>query len=139
MMKIYPICISGSGASPDEECGGAYRCGGNLSMKILVQVIVDPENGNPAVIKPITEFRREDLSSSTLGLTIKESKLLLKNVQSEFVTQQVEQYIGKHKTCDQCHKELKIKGHTEVRHQIFLKMYCLCMPIFQVYFTPPIR
>ncbi len=23
--KIYPICISGSGASPDEECGGPYR------------------------------------------------------------------------------------------------------------------
>ena len=23
--KIYPICISGSGASPDEECGGTHR------------------------------------------------------------------------------------------------------------------
>lgn len=28
-------------------------CGGNLFMKILVQVIVDQENGNPAVIQPI--------------------------------------------------------------------------------------
>ena len=83
-------------------------------MKISIQVIVDPENGNPAFIKSITEFRREDLASDTLGLTIKESKLLLKNVQSEFVIQQVEQYIGKHKTCNQCHKEHKIKGHTEI-------------------------
>lgn len=70
-------------------------------MKISVQVIVDPENGNPAVIKPIAEFRREDLSSGILGLTIKESKLLLKNVQSEFVIEQAEQYIGKHKNCNQ--------------------------------------
>lgn len=23
--KLYPTCISGSGASPDEECGGPYR------------------------------------------------------------------------------------------------------------------
>jgi len=23
--KIYPVCISGSGASPEEECGGPYR------------------------------------------------------------------------------------------------------------------
>jgi len=83
-------------------------------MKISVQVIVDPENGNPAVIKPIAEFRREDLSLGTLGLTIKESKLLLRNVQSEFVTEQVEQYIDKHKICNQCHKELKLKGYTEI-------------------------
>jgi hypothetical protein len=83
-------------------------------MKISIQVIVDPENGSPSVVKSITEIRRKDLSSVTLGLTITESKLLLKNIQSEFAYQQVAQYIYKHKACDQCHKELKIKGHTEI-------------------------
>lgn len=83
-------------------------------MKISVQIIVDHENGDPAVIKPITEFRREDLALDTLGLTIKESKSLLQNVQSELVHQQVKQYIRKHNACSQCHKELKIKGHTEI-------------------------
>jgi hypothetical protein len=83
-------------------------------MKISIQVIVDHENGDPAVIKSITELRREDLASDTLGLTVEESKSLLKNVQSEFVCQQVEQYICKHNTCNQCHKEHKIKGYTEI-------------------------
>ena len=68
-------------------------------MKISVQIIVDHENGDPAVIKPITEFRREDLALDTLGLTIKESKSLLQNVQSELVHQQVKQYIRKHNAC----------------------------------------
>ncbi|MBP9778580.1 MAG: ISKra4 family transposase [Rickettsiaceae bacterium] len=86
-------------------------------MKILVQVIIDHENGDPAIIKPIAEFRREDLSLGTLGLTIGESKLLLKNVQSELVSHQVEQYIFKHKTCNQCHKELKVKGYTEIAYR----------------------
>ena len=54
-------------------------------MKISIQIIIDYENGNPAVIKPITELRRADLTTDTLGLTIEESKSLLKNIQSEFV------------------------------------------------------
>ena len=83
-------------------------------MKISIQIIIDPENGEPTVIKPIAEFRREDLAADTLGLTIEESKSLLRNIQSEFVDQQVKQYIDKHKTCNQCHKELKIKGQNKI-------------------------
>ncbi len=83
-------------------------------MKISVQIIVDHENGDPAVIKPVTEFRREDLVLDTLGLTIEESKLLLKNVQPELACQQVKNYINKHNSCNQCHKGLKIKGYTGI-------------------------
>ena len=83
-------------------------------MKISIQIIIDPENGEPTVIKPIAEFRREDLAADILGLTIEESKSLLRNIQSEFVDQQVNQYIDKHKTCNQCHKELKIKGQNKI-------------------------
>ena len=97
-------------------------------MKISVQITVDPENGDPAVIKTITEFRRGDLASDTLGLTIKESKSLLKNIQSEFVTRQIEQYICNHKTCNQCHKEHKIKGHTEIVYRTLFGKFRLPNP-----------
>ena len=62
-------------------------------MKISIQIIVDYENGAPAMTKSITEFKRKDLSVDTLGLTLEESKLLLKDIQFEFVQQQVSQYI----------------------------------------------
>jgi len=48
-------------------------------MKISIQIIIDYENGDPAVIKSITELKRADLTTDTLGLTIEESKSLLKN------------------------------------------------------------
>jgi hypothetical protein len=99
-------------------------------MKISVQVIVDPENGDPIITKSIAAFRREDLSSDTLGLTIKESKLLLKNVQSEFVIKQVDQYIGKHKTCNQCYKKRKIKSHTEIVYRTLFGKLKLPNPRF---------
>ena len=37
-------------------------------MKISIQIIIDPENGEPTVIKPIAEFRREDLAAD-IGLS----------------------------------------------------------------------
>jgi hypothetical protein len=86
-------------------------------MKISIQIIIDHENSEPVVTKPITEFRREDLAAGTLGLTLDESKLLLKNIQSEFVCWQVEQYICKYKSCDQCHKELKVKHYAKITYR----------------------
>ena len=74
-------------------------------MKISVQVIVDHENGDPTIIKSMTTFKREDLTFDTVGLTIEESKLLLINVQSEFVNQQVEQYICNNKTCNKTEED----------------------------------
>ena len=47
-------------------------------MKISIQIIVDLENGEPAFIKPITEFRREDLAADILGLTIERVKIIVK-------------------------------------------------------------
>ena len=37
-------------------------------MKISIQIIIDPENGEPTVINPIAEFRREDLAAD-IGLS----------------------------------------------------------------------
>lgn len=97
-------------------------------MKISIQVTVDLENGEPAFIKHITEFRRKDLATDILGLTIEESKLLLQNIQSEFAYYQVGEYISNHKTCDRCQKELKIKGHTEIVYRTLLGKLKLSNP-----------
>lgn len=93
-------------------------------MKISIQIIIDHENGDPVVMRQITEFKRGELSSDTLSLTIKESKLLLENIQSEFVHQQTAYHISKNRICSQCHKELKIKGHTEIVYRtLFGKLH----------------
>ena len=93
-------------------------------MKISVQIIIDHENGAPTIVRPILELKREQLSSETLGITINESKLLLKTIQSEVVDQQTEHYISKNKTCHQCHKRLRFKGGSEIVYRtLFGKLH----------------
>jgi hypothetical protein len=92
-------------------------------MKVSVQIIIDHENDQPTITKNVVEFKRESLTTDTLGLTLLESKLLLKNIQSEVAGQQAEHYIHEHKTCAQCHKEQTIKGHhTIVYRTLFGKL-----------------
>ena len=97
-------------------------------MKISIQVMIDHENGDPVVTKSITHFKRGDLSSDTLGLTIEESKLLLKNVQSEFAHQQVTQYICENSVCKKCHNRLKLKGNTEIVYRTLFGKLALQNP-----------
>jgi hypothetical protein len=97
-------------------------------MKISIQMIVDPENGEPVDTKPIVEFQRDDLASDTLGLTIEESKTLLNNTQSEFIYQQIREHIHKNKTCKKCHKELKLKGYTEIVYRTLFGKFKLQNP-----------
>ena len=92
-------------------------------MKISIQLNIDHENGDPAIIKPIAEFRRNDLTADTLGLTIEGSKILLKNIQFELIQQQIEQYIAKNKQCKQCNKERKIKGYNKIVYYL-VKLNC---------------
>lgn len=89
-------------------------------MKISIQIMIDPENGDSTVTKPLMEFRRENLASGTLGLTIEDSKSLLKNIQSEFVAMQVKQHIQRHKVCNQCHKKFKVRGQTTIVYRTLL-------------------
>ena len=80
-------------------------------MKISIQVIIDHEDGQSIITKPVAEFRRESLVTNTLGLTLTESKLMLQNIQSELAQQQVEKHVREHRTCKDCHKYQKTKGH----------------------------
>ena len=48
-------------------------------MKITVQLTIDHENGQPVTTQSIVEFRRKELAMETLGLTLTESKEILKN------------------------------------------------------------
>ena len=80
-------------------------------MKISIQILIDHEDGQATMIKPVAEFRRGNLSIETLGLTLAESKLILKSLQSELSQHQVDTYIKKHQVCEKCHQHLKVKGH----------------------------
>lgn len=97
-------------------------------MKISVQIIIDHENGKPAIVKPVTEFSRENLAMSTLGLTLNEAKLMLKTMQTEITQSQINQYIDEHKKCNICQKCQPIKGHNQIVYKTLFGKLTLDSP-----------
>lgn len=57
--KLYPVCISGSGASPDEECGGPYSFielrdywsikANEILIEFLTTALVDKKNSDKMI------------------------------------------------------------------------------------------
>ena len=80
-------------------------------MKISIQVIIDHEDGQSIITKPVAEFRRESLVTNTLGLTLAESKSILQNVQSELTQQQVERHVREHRIYKDYSRYQQTKDH----------------------------
>ena len=99
-------------------------------MKISIQVIIDHEDGQSIITKPVCEFRRESLVTNTLGLTLTESKLILQNVQSELAQQQVEKHVREHRTCMDCHKYQETKDHHKMVYRTLFGKLTLKSPRF---------
>ena len=55
-------------------------------MKVTVQLVIESEQGNPTQVSSVGEWQRDEpLQPSNLGLTLAESKQLLKNIQQTLV------------------------------------------------------
>ncbi|RMF23880.1 MAG: ISKra4 family transposase, partial [Cyanobacteria bacterium J083] len=62
-------------------------------MKITVQLLIESDKGNTQQVSSVGEWQRnEPLQPSNLGLTLAESKQLLKNIQQTLVEEQINQY-----------------------------------------------
>jgi len=75
--KLYPICISGSGASPDEECGGPYRFSelkdywwvkADEILMEFITALVDEKNSDSKMISEV--FDRHELREALYWLNI---------------------------------------------------------------------
>lgn len=75
--KLYPICISGSGASPDEECGGPdvfselkdyWRVKADEILMEFITALVDEKNSDSKMISEV--FDRHELREASYWLNI---------------------------------------------------------------------
>lgn len=87
-------------------------------MKIKVQVIIESDENKVQIVEEIACLHREELIPETLGITLKEGKDLLKNLQRTMVASQAEEYIEQHKFCRKCGKELSLKdGNKKITYR----------------------
>ena len=70
-------------------------------MKLTLQVMISTEDGQQTA-QEIIVLQRDGLQPETLGLTVAESKTLLRSLQQVMVEQQGQEFIDTHRQCPQC-------------------------------------
>src|SRR5262245_2754953 len=103
-------------------------------MKYAIQVVITTDEGQTET-RDITCVEREDLTPTTLGLTLAEGKAILKALQTVVVEQQMTAYLKSQRPCAHCGHLQRSKGYhtTQVRtvfgtipvHSLRLSR-CLC-------------
>src|ERR1019366_1250819 len=80
-------------------------------MKWTIKLVVEAIPGSPVEHEVGVIERGEEISPASVGLTIAEGKALLASLQEQFVTAQVQQHVASVKSCPQCGKAFRTKGH----------------------------
>jgi len=95
-------------------------------MKIKLQLIID--NNNEYLTEDVIYLERDELSSETLGLTLKEAKNINSKVQEIMVTHQITDFVAHHRYCPCCSKPRSIKGYHPLIYRTLFGKICLRSP-----------
>ena len=104
-------------------------------MKFKVQVLLENDDGDEDLLMECIEFERENSSVENLGLSLAESKELLRKTQQAMVEKQVEKFLEQSECCPHCRRKRLSKGsHRIIYRTLFGKMelesprlfYCGC-------------
>ncbi len=92
-------------------------------MRFRLQLITIQENGQEQVQELAELARPEELRPETTGLTLAESKQLLKAIQQTVIGKQVETHLAGQRSCAVCGQTRSLKGHQEIKLQtvVFVK------------------
>jgi hypothetical protein len=84
-------------------------------MKIFIQVKIDNEQGQPSV-EDIVQLVKGITEDDLVGLSLSESKTVLKKLQEVIVEQQAQQYTEENRCCSHCQQPRRIKGSTKIQY-----------------------
>ena len=80
-----------------------------MKFKLQLQIIADDETVQTFDELLVVEKHYHQLAD--LGLTLSESKALLKAIQQPLVESQIQQYVDAHRHCERCGQQRPIKGY----------------------------
>ncbi len=104
-------------------------------MKFKMQILVENDDGHEVLLTESIEFERERSSIENLGLSLAESKKLLRKTQQTVVECQVKKFMKQSECCPHCRRKRLSKGsHRIIYRTLFGKMelesprlfYCGC-------------
>lgn len=86
-------------------------------MKLKLQLVIESDNETSESIKQIVTLERQQLQSSTLGLSLQEAKEILSSLQQTLLSHQVSEYVHHQQLCPNCSKLRACKGHHEITYR----------------------
>jgi hypothetical protein len=86
-------------------------------MKIKIQITIESDAGNPAMLQEVAQLDRGTLRAETLGLTLAEARSIFAGIEQTVVEQQAAESIAPKRTCSRCGHERSCKG----RHHIVFR------------------
>jgi hypothetical protein len=113
-------------------------------LKFRLQLVAVSDSGQEQVHE-VSQFEREGLAMETLGLTLAEGKLILKNVQERVVQEQISDCLAQQRRCPDCGQGRHGKGYHDVGiRTLFGKVefqsprlrHCPCQPHEEKTFSP---
>jgi hypothetical protein len=84
-------------------------------MKFELRLCITTDEG-AYLEQDVFAFSRTDFALETIGLTLEDSKGLLKAVQQVVVEKQVKQFLEEHQHCQSCQKPYRIKGYHSIKY-----------------------
>lgn len=83
-------------------------------MKFVLQMTVEDDEGH-TFIEDILQLTKDNEHGYCAGLSLDESKEILKRLQKNMVIHQAESYTRTHRACPECQEERKVKGYHSIQ------------------------
>ncbi|MFT5520003.1 MAG: hypothetical protein ACI9IA_000590 [Enterobacterales bacterium] len=85
-------------------------------MQFKTQISIDDQNGK-TITEDIIKLDRSAVDEGLVGISLSESKQLLKQLQQVIVNQQASRYTSNHRNCIHCNKIRRIKGSYDIQYR----------------------
>ena len=80
-------------------------------MQFKIQLVATDEAGGTETVQELTLLDKDFQKIEQLGLTLDESKVILKEIQQAIVKRQTQAYLETRACCEECGTRLKKKGY----------------------------
>ena len=83
-------------------------------MHIKIQLIVLSDDDQEQTLEEVITLEKEFEHLEQIGLTLTESKNILKQIQQTVIERQTAVYLKTHRQCERCGKRRKLKSYHEI-------------------------
>ena len=99
-------------------------------MRYTIKLAIEDDNGEK-MSEDVIQFRRNCNQNDVVGLSLLQSKTLLKALQTKIICHQTKEYAKSKRFCSQCNKKLNIKGYHHIQYRTLFGIVNLPSPRFQ--------